>query len=301
MIYLILCIICSSLLVFMFRVFEHYHIEPFPAIVFNYITCVVCGLVCGGHTPASILAHSAHAPWLWLAAIMGIIFIHIFVLTGRTALRFGVSTASVAMKLGLVIPVFLAFFAYHEAVTWYKVAGIICALIAVVLCSLKDEKPHPAIKHAGIAFLLPLVVFIGNGLADSGSQLGNKLYFAKGSSDNFVLLVFVFAALTGICYLSYMAVTGMVRLRWKQMLGGIALGIPNYYSLLFLLKALAHVAGGSSVVFPVANIATVAGATLLSVLFFKEHLNLYNRIGLAFGVLCVLFIYLPMVVCLFHG
>jgi hypothetical protein len=39
------------------------------------------------------------------------------------------------------------------------------------------------------------------------------------------------------------------------------------------MKALDKVEGGSSVVFPVTNIATVAGSTLLSVIFFREHLE----------------------------
>ena len=294
MIYLILCIICSSLLVFMFRVFDHYQIESYPAIVFNYLTCVTCGFIASSQSPIQVLSASAHAPWLWLAVAMGIGFIHVFVLVGNTALRFGVSTASVAMKLGLVIPVSLAFFLYHEPITWYKVAGISFALIAVVLSSYKEETIHHA-PLRGLALLLPLVVFVGSGLCDSGAQLGDKIYFTSTPSDNFVLIIFIFAALTGISYLAVYVIRGTIKLHWKQVLGGIALGIPNYGSLLFLLKALAHVEGGSSVVFPVTNIATVAGSTLLSVLIFREHLNRPNRLGLVFAGLCIAFIYLPQI------
>jgi uncharacterized PurR-regulated membrane protein YhhQ (DUF165 family) len=72
-------------------------------------------------------------------SIARVTFIHVFSLTGITALRFGVSTATVAMKLGLVIPVMLAFFVYHEEdAPGTKVAGIICALVAVVLSSYKE-------------------------------------------------------------------------------------------------------------------------------------------------------------------
>ncbi len=298
MIFLILCVVCSSLLVFMFRVFDHFKIEAFPAIVFNYITCIVCGFIASAQSPIHVLNISIHADWLWLAVVMGISFIHIFVLTGSTALRFGVSTASVAMKLGLVIPVFLAFFIYHEAITWYKVAGIICALIAVVLSSQKDGEVHQA-HVKGAALLLPIVVFIGSGLCDSGAQLGDKLYFSKESSAYFVLIIFMLAALTGICYLTVMTIRGTIRLHWKQVVGGIALGIPNYGSLLFLMKSLDHVEGGSSVVFPVVNIATVAGSTLLSVLIFREHLNRSNRLGLVFAGLCIAFIYMPQIIGLF--
>jgi drug/metabolite transporter (DMT)-like permease len=299
MIYLVLCVICSSLLVFMFRVFDHYRIEAFPAIVFNYLTCVICGFIASGRSPVTVLSFAAHADWLWLAVIMGILFIHIFVLTASTALRFGVSTASVAMKLGLVIPLFLAFFIYHEAIMWNKIAGIICALIAVWLSAQKDEAVHHD-RVKGLALLLPIVVFIGSGLCDSGAQLGDKIYFSHASSAYFVLVTFLCAALTGISYLTIMIMRGSVTIHWKQIAGGIALGIPNYGSLLFLMKALDQVPGGSSVVFPVTNIATVAGSTLLSVLIFREHLNRANRWGIAFAGLCIAFIYLPQIMSIFH-
>ena len=293
MIYLLLCIVCSSLLVFMFKVFDHYGIEAYPAIVFNYLTCVVCGFLNSSSSPIHVLSVSAHADWLWLGVLLGVTFIHVFSLTGITALRFGVSTATVAMKLGLVIPVMLAFFVYHEQITWYKVAGILCALVAVVLSSYKEigEEEHHA-KVKGAALLMPLLVFVTSGLCDSGAQLSDKVYFPNGGADYFVLIIFLCAALTGICYLSYNLLKGRVRLRWQQVVGGIALGIPNYGSLLFLMKALDKVEGGSSVVFPVTNIATVAGSTLLSVIFFREHLNKYNRLGLVFACLCIAFIYL---------
>lgn len=293
MIYLVLCIICSSLLVFMFKVFDHFEIEAYPAIVFNYITCVICGFLNSSAGPGRVLSASAHADWLWLGVVLGISFIHVFSLTGKTAIRFGVSTASVAMKLGLVIPVALAFVVYHEEVTWYKIAGIVCALIAVVLSSYKEaseEAPHARVK--GVALLMPLLVFVTSGLCDSGAQLSDKVYFPDGGADYFVLIVFLCAALTGIGYLAYYVLSGSVKLRWQQVAGGIALGIPNYGSLLFLMNALDQVEGGSSVVFPVTNIATVAGSTLLSVIFFREHLNRYNRLGLVFAFLCIIFIYL---------
>lgn len=297
MIYLLLCIACSSLLVFMFRVFAHYNIDAYPAIVFNYITCIICGFVAAGTTPVTVISTSLNAPWLWLSIIMGIAFIHVFVLTGRTTLRFGVASASVAMKLGLVIPLLFAFIIYHEALTWNKLAGIICALVAVVLSSHKENTAgHRPLR--GALLLLPLAVFIGSGLCDSGSQLANKLYFTTGGSDYFVLCTFLFAAITGIFYLVYYVAAGSIKLSYKQVLGGIALGIPNYGSLLFLLKALSHVQGGSSVVFPVTNIATVAGSTLLSVVIFKEHLNFKNRLGLVFAALCIVFIYLPQLAAL---
>lgn len=291
MIYLLLSVLCSGLLVFMFKVFDRYNIVAYPAIVFNYITCIVCGLLNSSASPIETATASAHAEWLWLAVAMGIFFIHVFSITGVTAVKFGVTTASVAMKLGLVIPVGLAFLVYHEEVTWYKIVGIICALVAVVLSSKKEESEDA--KHeklSGLVLFLPAVVLISSGMCDSGAQLANKLYFSNGGADYFVLVIFTFAALTGLSYMAYHITKGHYKLHWNQVAGGLALGIPNYGSMLFLMKALTHIEGGSSVVFPINNIATVACSTLLSVIFFKEKLNNYNKLGLVFAFLCILLI-----------
>ncbi|MFN8310379.1 MAG: EamA family transporter [Chitinophagales bacterium] len=286
MIALILCIACTSLLVFMFKVFEHFKIDVFPAIVFNYLTCVICGFIDSGTSAVALTQQSAHSNWFWLAIVMGFSFINIFSLTSETALLLGVSTASVAMKLGLVIPVFLAFAFYGEPLTGLKIIGILLAVVAVVLSSIKEQE-HAHQKRTTWTTILPIIVFVGSGLCDSGAQLGEKKYFPHGGSQPFVLFIFLFAFVTGTIYLIYSLAKGKVQLRWNQVVGGIALGIPNYGSLLFLLRALNEVKGGSSVVFPISNIAAVAGSTLLSILFFKERLSRLNWLGMLAALGCI--------------
>lgn len=286
---LLLCIFCSSLLVFMFKVFEHYRVAVFPAIVINYLTCVICGFLDAGSNPLQLTLDSIHANWFWLAVVMGFAFINIFALTSQTALHLGVSTASVAMKLGLVIPVFFAFAFYGEPLTVLKLLGIALAILAVVLSSIKDKEEEQHHQRARWLFALPVVVFIGSGLCDSGAQLGEKKYFPNGGSQPLVLFIFLFAFLTGLIYLlinRFRPAANHV-FGWRELVGGIALGIPNYGSLLFLLRALNEVPGGSSVVFPLSNIATVAGSTLLSVLIFKEKLSALNWAGMAAALLCI--------------
>lgn len=290
MIYLILCIVCTGLLVFMFKVFDHFKIAVLPAIVFNYIVCVVCGFLNSTFSPLEIVQQAFHSNWLWLSALLGFAFIYIFVLISKTALQFGVSTASVAMKLGLVVPVLLAFTIYGEQVTLLKILGILCAFAAVVLSSLKEGEEHHESGNSKMLYLLPAVVFIGSGLCDSAVQFSDKFYFQHGGSEPFVLFIFLFAGIGGMIMLAKQLFQNEVRFQWNQVVGGIALGIPNYGSLLFLLKALNVTPGGSSVVFPISNIATVAFSTFLSVLFFKEKLSKLNLLGLGFSALCIVLI-----------
>ena len=58
---------------------------------------------------------------------------------------------------------------------------------------------------------------------------------------------------------------------WKDVLFGILLGVPNYFSASFLLKALNDIA--AVIVFPTFSVATVVVISMTGMLVFKEKLS----------------------------
>ena len=64
---------------------------------------------------------------------------------------------------------------------------------------------------------------------------------------------------------------------------GIALGIPNYMCMYFLLKTLGAFTE-ASIVLPINNIGIVMASTLTGVFVFKEHLSTFNKIGLMLAI-----------------
>jgi multidrug transporter EmrE-like cation transporter len=68
------------------------------------------------------------------------------------------------------------------------------------------------------------------------------------------------------------------------------LGIPNYFSMYFLLKTLSAFHNTSAVVFPVNNIGILAASSLVSILFFKEKMNKLNWYGLLLSVVSIILI-----------
>jgi uncharacterized membrane protein len=74
----------------------------------------------------------------------------------------------------------------------------------------------------------------------------------------------------------------------KTILAGIMLGIPNYFSIYMLFKALSVKSWEDSFVFPVNNIGIVILSTVFAVVIFKEKLNKLNLIGLALAVISIL-------------
>lgn len=289
MIHLILAVLCTVALILLFKVFDRFKINTLQAIAVNYWTAATCGLVFLGNMPLVLNAANFSQAWFPVAALLGASFFIVFSLTGQTTIKYGVSTASIAMKLGLVIPVMLAFLVYKEPVTTLKIVGIILALGAVVLSSIKQEEGEDKGKGVTLA-LLPLLVFFGSGGCDSGVQYANKQFFPNGGEEAFVIFIFVFAAITGTSVVLYNVVVNKHKLELKNLLGGIALGIPNYFSLYFIMKAMVTSGLNSSTLFPVNNISTVAVATVCSVILFKEKLSKLNIAGLALGILSIVFI-----------
>ncbi|MFN8322989.1 MAG: hypothetical protein U0T74_10055 [Chitinophagales bacterium] len=290
MIYLLLSIICTAMLVLTFKVFEQRAIPIFQAIVFNYLSATICAFLFMPDKSQLISGHVFSAPWLPFSLVLGSMFILVFNLTSITTVRYGVSTASVAMKLGLVFPVLLAFTVYGESFNWLKLLGILFAFVAVILSSLKAGEVQTSGKSSFA--ILPAVVFVGSGLCDSMTQYANKKYLAETGMEEFSLFLFIAAGFFGTCIFVYQLVTGKTSLNRKSFIGGTILGVINYFSFLFILKALAGVSWGSSVVFPVSNLGTVAVATVAGVLFFKERISRVNFVGLIFALLSILLIIL---------
>ena len=69
-------------------------------------------------------------------------------------------------------------------------------------------------------------------------------------------------------------------------MGGVALGIPNFFSIHLVLVALDEGLAPATV-FPVLNVATIVLGTLLAVAFFGERLTPKQWAGVAVSVLAI--------------
>ena len=76
-----------------------------------------------------------------------------------------------------------------------------------------------------------------------------------------------------------------------KILGGIILGIPNYFSIVYLLKALGTDGIESSTAFTVNNVGIVVLSTLLGLFLFHERLSLKNWLGIFTAVLSVYLVF----------
>ncbi|MES2622195.1 MAG: EamA family transporter [Bacteroidota bacterium] len=278
MIYLILSVLCVASFTLLFKLFERYHIHTFQAIVFNYWIAAACGLF---FIPAYSFSEIITSRWLLFAVALGASFICVFTLVSQTVKNFSVSAATVSMKLGLVFPVIFAFLIYEEGYNNLKLIGIAIAFVAVILATYRKQGEHH--HHTKLQYLLPFIVFVGSGLCDAGVQYANKELLSDIDLAPFVTANFFSAAIIGTFVLTYQFIRKKAVLEWKNVLGGVAVGVPNYFSFLFMLKALENMSWGSSVIFPVSNLSTIAISTVAAFILFKERVSTINLTGLAFA------------------
>jgi len=282
-IYLVLSILISSLLFVIFKLFDVFKINTLQAIVVNYAIALSFGLVTS-ETSVSIIEIPKQS-WFLGAFCLGFLFISIFNIMGITAQRNGLSVASVAGKMSVVIPIIFGIIVYNEGVGFVKVIGILMALIAVYLSSAKsDENP---VKFKNLLF--PLLLFIGSGVLDTGLKYVETTSVSTGEEPMFLATIFGCAFVLGVFVVITQMINGKFQFQWKNILGGIVLGVPNYYSMEFLLKAF-KTDIESSTLFTINNVGVVILTTVFALLFFKEKLIKKNWVGILLAVISILLV-----------
>ncbi|MCT4698807.1 EamA/RhaT family transporter [Tenacibaculum haliotis] len=284
MIYLVLSVLVSSLLFVIFKLFDVFKINTSQAIVVNYVIALSFGLFTS-NVPLSI-TQIPQQPWFLGAFCLGFLFITIFNVMGITAQKNGLSVASVAGKMSVVIPILAGLFLYNESVGFVKVIGILMALIAVYLSSAKSDISPVKFKN----LIYPLLLFIGSGCIDAGLKYTETTYVSNGAVPMFLATIFGCAFILGCIFIMAQLIKGSFKFQWKNILGGIALGIPNYYSMEFLLKALQTEGLESSTLFTINNVSVVILTTVFALVFFKEKLIKKNWIGIGLAVISILLV-----------
>lgn len=281
MLFLILGIACNVMLLLVLRGFKKYGVEPFPAIVVNYFVAATLSLAFTSSRRVFIEATHLWGP----ALLLGVLFVSVFFLISLTTDRIGVSVASVANKMSVVIPVAMAFLLYGDEVTFLKISGILLALLSVVFVSSRGGAAKGTDK-AG--WLLPLAVFLGSGIIDALVNYAQKEVVRSVDETACLTGLFFYAAgLFGLLAFLLFYRRKKELNYGRTMLAGIVLGLPNYFSIYLVMRAISDNVMQSSVLYPVVNVGVVLGSTLCAFFFFSEKLSLTNWLGIVLSIAAI--------------
>lgn len=283
MIFILIAIVFNAYIGIIFKHFGKAKINGQVAIVVNYIVCVLTGIVMLGTSPFS--GETIHAEWFPWSILIGVLLITVFNVMSISSNKIGVTLTQAANKMSLAIPVFFSIYLYQEEINSLKILGISCALLGVYFITFSDKKQNNKSKNW---WLLP-VLFIGSGAIDTVTKYVETSFIDNNLSLNqYLIHCFGAAACLGSLYLAYQIFTKKVRLDIRSIFAGIVLGIPNYFSIYYLIKALQYKGLASSSIIPINNIGILIVVTLYGFLIFNERLHLKNKIGLGLALLSII-------------
>ena len=257
----------------------------------NYFVCVICGSLWEGSFPVG--DDLLEQDWIWIAFGLGFLFIGGFNLNAMSVQRAGIAVTSVVQRISLLLSVSFAVLYFGDPLSGTKVLGILAGLMAVPLVvrlQLSDplkNVPDLTTEKSGSTppWVLPLAVFLVAGAIESALTVAQRLYQADDSVA-FSVSLFAWAGILGLAFLLLRPSKGVPRMRLRELLGGIALGIPNFFSIYLILVALGE-GVPATVVFPVLSVGTILLSTVLAFVLFKERLSPKQIGGMALAVLAI--------------
>lgn len=281
MIYLILSIISSTVILVIFRKFKANNINTFQAIVFNYLVAFSVGFLFFGSSWSPEMMHTGN--WQPFALIIGVLFISLFLLMGKSAQENGIGVTSVTVKMSLVIPVAFAIWLFKEELYFSKVLGIIASLIGVFLITFQRKSDKKG-SRKNLLFLI--VLFLGSGVLDATINYLEKFALGELSPALFTAIGFGIAGCIGFIVLAAALLLGKQKIAFRNILGGIILGIPNFFSIYFLIMAIRH-PFDDSITYALNNVGIVLLSYLIGIVVFKESTSSIKLIGGAVAIAAI--------------
>ena len=285
MIYLLLSILASTIIFIIFKLFEKFQINIFQAIVVNYCIAFTTGIL--SYNGTITISQLPNLDWFYYTLILGALFIIVFNLMAITTQKSGLSVVSVATKMSVVVPVLFGLLYYNESLGTVKLIGIAIALIAVYLTSNKSTQ---GISVNRKLIVLPILVFIGSGIIDTSIKFLEDTYVANNDVPLFSAIIFLAAAIIGFIIIIIQVMSGNFKFEFKNVIAGICLGVPNYFSIYFLVKTLRSDILESSGIFAINNVSIVTLSTFAGIFLFKEKLIRKNWIGIGLAILSIILI-----------
>ncbi len=274
MIYLILAIASSALVSLSLRASEGHIQNKYGMLLVNYVICAVASALYM-NKDLNYLAQSGTGFMLGIGVVNGLLYLGTLLMMQYSTTHNGVVLSSTFMKLGVLIPTIMAIALFGEQPKGTQIAGIIFALIAIVM--LQFEKG--AFSQGNKKWWL-LLLLVGGGITDSLANVYEQ-YGNPAIKDGFLLVTFLIAGI----FAAVLTFSGGRKLSKSEIIYGAILGVPNYFSARFLLLALGDMA--AVIAYPTYSVGTMITITLIGVLVFKEYLNKKKAAALAMIVLAI--------------
>ncbi len=282
MIHLVCAVICSVLVSVLLKVAARHRLDVAQMVTWNYL--VAASMTALLLQPSLDALRTGHAPWAALLAL-AVILPGLFLVLGRAVAIAGIVRTDVAQRLSLLISLAAAFLFFGQQATAWKLLGLGLGLSAMAAISLRprSDATGAADPAAGGAPWL-LAVWVGFAAVD----ILLKQVALSGTPSMAALLVsFSLAFALMLALQLWRHLGGRSRLAWRNVAGGLVLGLLNGGNILFYVHAHQALPESPATVFAGMNIGVVVLGAAVGIIVFGERTRLLNRIGLAVAVVAI--------------
>ena len=266
MLYLILAVLSSAMVSITMRISTEKVSGNVSLLAVNYLTCAVLSALyagAGSLFPAVPTLGNA----LLLGFISGVLYLAGFAIFQVCVIKNGVVLSAIFMKLGLLVPMVVSICFFHEVPGLTQILGFILAVAAIILINFEKGK-------TAVRFRVGLILVL---LAGGGADAMSKVYEELGDltlSNQYLFYTFLVAALLCVPLCIYKK----DRPGRNEILYGMLVGLPNFFSAKFLLRALEFLP--AVIVYPCFSVTTILFITLAGVLFFREKLGRRQQVAI---------------------
>lgn len=275
-------ILSSSALFFLFRLFPVFRIDTAQAIVVNYFVAFLTGCAVNRSVPSfPEMIDSGLLPWLLLA---GFLFISLFIAMGYSSVSNGIGTTSVAVKMSMALSMLFFMIAYNEPATIQKLTGFALAFAGILLLTYQRSNNRSDRR----SLLLLLFLFTGSSGLDILLNYVQKMLLNGYPDSLFTAFGFLAAGSFGCLWLITEFVRRKRTFSLRNVLAGIVLGIPNYFSIFLLVRSYTATGWEDTTTLAVLGISIVLITASAGILIFKESAKWPRMLGLISAVSAIL-------------
>ncbi len=298
MFFLLIAIACYATVAMLFKLGGVLKCNSAAITTFNYIAASVSALIMVALSGQPFFLWVEH-PWQALVGNLsgnityegsfvlavlfgcgtGIIYLISFMSYQKAIKECGASIASMFLRLGILLPMIVSIFAWNEIPGIVQWIGIILAIGSIIVVNIDTS------GKAKFSFRISLILsFIFGGAGQFMNKIYQK-YAVPEFKNHFTFCIFLVAMLLSLVVLYYNKDQGV---HIKDALVGVGVGIPNMFSVFFILLALGQLP--ATIVYPTSSAGSIMAIMVCSYLFFGEKLQKKEKVGILLTVISMVLI-----------
>ena len=276
--FLLLTVLCSTSIALILKFSDTKKGEPIVLLAGNYLIASIISLMFIFFRED--VQFSIHTLFFGLG--LGLIFLLSFFSFAKAISFAGTGLATTSSRLSVIIPIIFSIIIFNETPSEFQIFGFVFTVITFILFYFSISDGHKT-SDGFLKYILLLAVLIGIGINDFSMKVF-KSWRPEQEEPFFVFFIFTSA----FVYASICIAIKRVKIAKHTALLGLTLGIPNVFSTIFLLGALALVP--AILVYPLINVGIIIFTTLLAFMIWKEKLNRWGVLALTSGILAIVFL-----------